>query len=174
MAALAPRAYALLAPGTNWPTKRWPIERFAALPPLLKQRFDLDTVVVGGPAERELTARIAGATNLAGQTTLRQLCALVERAAVVISNDSGPMHIAAAMDRPLVALFGPTNPVRTGPHNRPDAVLRLDMPCSPCYSRQCSHQSCLQWIQVEPVLRAVELQLSAASPTARGMPVMRP
>ena len=174
VASQAPRPYALLAPGTNWPTKRWPVERFAALPPLLKERFGLDAVVVGGPAERELAARIPGATNLAGQTTLRQLCALIERAAVVISNDSGPMHVAAAMKRPLVALFGPTNPIRTGPHNRPDAVLRLDIPCSPCYSRHCSHQSCLQWIQVEPVLRAVELQLRASAPAAMGTPATRP
>jgi heptosyltransferase-1 len=154
--------YAVLAPGTNWPTKRWPIDRFAALPALLKQRFDLDSIVIGGPNETALARQIPSALNLAGQTNLRQLCALVERAAVVISNDSGPMHIAAAMNRPLVALFGPTNPTRTGPHDRPDAVLRLGLPCSPCYSRKCSHQSCLQWLTIDPVLQAIESQLQKA------------
>jgi heptosyltransferase I len=156
---LAPPAYAVLAPGTNWPTKRWPIERFAMLPAALKQRFGLESVVIGGPSETGLASQIPGATNLAGKTSLRRLCALIERAAVVVSNDSGPMHIAAALDRPLVALFGPTNPMRTGPHNRPDAVLKLDIPCSPCYSRKCSHQSCLQWMTLDPVLSAIELQL---------------
>jgi lipopolysaccharide heptosyltransferase I len=152
--------YAVLAPGTNWPTKRWPIERFAALPAILKDRFGLETVVVvGAPSEVELAAKIPGAVNLAGRTSLRQLCALIERAAVVISNDSGPMHIAAALRRPLVAMFGPTNPTRTGPHDRPDAVLRLDIPCSPCYSRRCPHQSCLRWLGIEPVVRAIETQL---------------
>jgi lipopolysaccharide heptosyltransferase I len=159
--------YALLAPGTNWPTKRWPIERFGALPPLLRQCFNLNTIVIGGPAETELANQIPRALNLAGKTNLRQLCALIERAAVVISNDSAPMHIAAAMNRPLVSLFGPTNPTRTGPHDRPDAVLRLDLPCSPCYSRKCSHQSCLQWLTIDPVLRAVESQLSSRSPAGR-------
>jgi heptosyltransferase-1 len=154
--------YAVLAPGTNWPTKRWPIDRFAALPPLLKQHFDLDSIVVGGPGERDLGGRIPAAVNLAGRTTLRELCALIERAAIVISNDSGPMHIAAALARPLVALFGPTSPTRTGPYARDDAVLRLDIPCSPCYSRQCSHQSCLQWIGVDPVLQAIHAQLTSS------------
>ena len=82
---------------------------------------------------------------------------------LVIANDSGPMHIAAAQGRPLVTLFGPTNPVRTGPYRRDDTVLRLDLPCSPCYSRTCSHQSCLRWLTTEPVLAAAEAQLAAES-----------
>jgi heptosyltransferase-1 len=151
--------YAVLAPGTNWPTKRWPIERFAALPAMLRERFGLESVVVGGPSEADLGVQIPGAVNLAGKTSLRQLCALIERAAVVISNDSGPMHIAAALGRPLVAMFGPTNPTRTGPYARGDAVLRLEIPCSPCYRRRCSHQSCLRWLGLEPVLTAIETQL---------------
>jgi ADP-heptose:LPS heptosyltransferase len=56
-------------------------------------------------------------------------------------------------------LFGPTNPVRTGPYQRDDTVLRLDLPCSPCYSRRCSHQSCLQWLGIEPVLSLAERQM---------------
>jgi ADP-heptose:LPS heptosyltransferase len=72
------------------------------------------------------------------------------------------MHIAAGLRRPLVTLFGPTNPVRTGPYRREDAVLRIDIPCSPCYSRRCSHQSCLQWLQPESVLRLAEEQLAKA------------
>jgi lipopolysaccharide heptosyltransferase I len=152
--------YALLFPGTNWPTKRWPVEHFAAIVKPLEERLGLKCLVGGGSNELELARKIPGAINVAGKTTLRQLTALIERASLVISNDSGPMHIAAALNRPLVALFGPTNPIRTGPYKREGSVLRLDIPCSPCYSRSCSHQSCLRWMSVEAVLRAAENQLT--------------
>jgi lipopolysaccharide heptosyltransferase I len=151
--------FAVVLPGTNWQTKRWPIEHFAALVEPLQRQFGLQTVVAGGPGDAELAAKIPGALNLAGQTSLRQLTALLERADLVIANDSGPMHIAAALGRPLVTLFGPTNPTRTGPFNRPDTVLRLDIACSPCYSRKCSHQSCLQWLAPRAVLESARRQL---------------
>jgi ADP-heptose:LPS heptosyltransferase len=116
-------------------------------------------VAAGSPDEVGLASQIAGGINIAGKTTLRQLVALLQRAALVVANDSGPMHVAAALGRPLVTQFGPTNPVRTGPFRREDAVLRLDIPCSPCYSRVCSHQSCLQWLDVESVLALAEKQM---------------
>jgi ADP-heptose:LPS heptosyltransferase len=84
---------------------------------------------------------------------------LLERADLVIANDTGPMHIAAALDKPLVTLFGPTNPVRTGPFDRLDSVVRVDIPCSPCYSRKCSHTSCMKWIGAESVLNEAARQL---------------
>ena len=162
--------FAVLLPGANWPTKRWPIERFAALVGPLRERFGLATVVAGGPDDVKLGDTILpspqpspwkgegarGAINLAGRTSLRQLVALLERAELVIANDSGPMHIAAALGRPLIAIFGPTNPIRTGPYNRLDTVIRIEIPCSPCYSRKCSHQSCLRWLEVESVLKRIE------------------
>jgi lipopolysaccharide heptosyltransferase I len=153
--------YAVLLPGTNWPTKMWPVERYAALVTPLRERFGMASVVAGSREEIDLAAQVTGGINLAGKTTLRQLAALIEGAALVIANDSGPMHIAAAMNRPLVTLFGPTNPLRTGPYRRRDSVLRVDIPCSPCYSRMCSHQSCLQWLQIEPVLNLAEEQMKA-------------
>ena|SRR5687768_4911789 len=156
------KKYAVLLPGTNWPTKRWPIDKFARLVGPLKQRCGLDAVIAGGPDVAELAARIPDAMNLAGKTNLPQLVALLDRADLVIANDSGPMHIAAALGRPLVALYGPTNPVRTGPYGRMDSVLRLDIPCSPCYSRRCSHQSCLQWLGIEPVLELAGQQMNGA------------
>ncbi len=166
--ALTPARYALLLPGTNWITKRWPARKFAALVRPLKDRFGLETVLGGAPNETELAddvLRMADAryavTNLVGQTNLRQLVALIERAAVVIANDSGPMHIAAALGRPMVSLFGPTNPVRTGPYRRAETVLRVAIECSPCYSRQCSHVSCLEWLDADAVVRAVSGQLAA-------------
>jgi lipopolysaccharide heptosyltransferase II len=151
--------FALLLPGTNWATKRWPVENFAALVAPLRERLGLVSVVTGSGEEAKLGAQVTGAINLAGKTNLRQLAALISRADLVIANDSGPMHIAAAMNKPLVTLFGPTNPVRTGPYRREDSVLRVDIPCSPCYSRKCSHQSCLKWLAIEPVLNLAEEQM---------------
>jgi lipopolysaccharide heptosyltransferase I len=151
--------FAVLIPGTNWKTKRWPPERFAELVRPLRERFGLASVVGGGPSDLAMAARIPADVNLAGKTTLRQTIALLRRADLVIANDSGPMHIAAALGRPLVALFGPTDPNRTGPYRREDSVLRLGIPCSPCLSRRCSHMSCLRWVQARDVLDLAERQL---------------
>jgi heptosyltransferase I len=160
VAAMVPdgRPFAVLLPGANWATKRWPAQNFAALVGPLKERFGLETVVAGGKDDVELAAGIGG-INLVGRTSLAQLAALIERADLVIANDTGPMHIAAALGRPLVALFGPTNPVRTGPYKREASVVRIDIPCSPCYSRRCWHKSCLAWLAIEPVLELAAEQL---------------
>lgn len=138
--------YAVLLPGTNWATKRWPVEHFAALVDPLRRDRGLATIVAGAASDKSIASQIAGALDLTGKTNLRELVALLGGASLVIANDSGPMHIAAALGRPLVTLFGPTNPLRTGPYRRPDSVLRLDIPCSPCYSRSCSHRSCLKML----------------------------
>jgi lipopolysaccharide heptosyltransferase I len=159
VASLVPDRYAVLMPGANWHTKRWPAERFAAVVGPLKQRFGLESVIAGGADAEPLAALAPSAVNLAGKTNLRQVVALLERAALVIANDTGPMHIAAALNRPLVTPYGPTNPVRTGPHRRDDSVIRLDIACSPCYSRKCSHTSCLYWLEIEPVLELAREQL---------------
>ncbi len=157
------RPFAVLLPGTNWPTKRWPVEYFAALVGPLKQRYNFASVVAGGGDASNLARQIHGAFDLTGRTTLRQLVALLQRAEIVIANDSGPMHIAAALGRPLVTMFGPTNPARTGPWGRDDTVVRLDIICSPCYSRRCSHQSCLRWLGPESVLKMIDQQLRSQS-----------
>jgi lipopolysaccharide heptosyltransferase II len=161
--------YAVLLPGTNWPTKRWPVEHFAAMVAPLHERFGLRTVVAGSPSDRDLASRITGATDVTGATSLPQLVALLQGAHVVVANDSGPMHIASALGRPLVTPYGPTSPVRTGPYGRMDTVVRLDIVCSPCYSRTCSHQSCLQWLGPEHLLREIERQLATRTAAdARG------
>jgi lipopolysaccharide heptosyltransferase I len=154
--------YAVLLPGANWDTKRWPPERFAALVEPIRERFGLRCVVAGGPGDCELAAKIPGAQDLTGKTNLRQLIALLEGAKLVIAGDTGPMHIAAALGKPLVTMYGPTDPILTGPFGRLDTVIRVDIPCSPCFSRKCSHQSCLQWLGTEPVLALAQRQLSRA------------
>jgi ADP-heptose:LPS heptosyltransferase len=81
--------------------------------------------------------------DLCGRTRLAELAALMRHAALCVTNDSGPMHLAVALGIPVVSAFGPTSPVRTGPYRRPEAVVRVDVPCSPCYIRalrRCPHQ----------------------------------
>lgn len=151
--------FAVLMPGTNWSTKRWPVERFAALVAPLRDRFGLETVVAGAPADRAITRQIPAKFDLTGKTNLRQVVALLERAKLVVANDTGPMHVAAALGIPLVAPYGPTEPGRTGPFGRADSVIRLNLPCSPCYSRTCSHRSCMQWLEIDPILQLAHEQL---------------
>ncbi len=162
--ALIPPAekFAVLLPATNWATKRWPVERFAAIAGEIEKRFGLKSVVAGAADAAALAPRIGAHFDVTGKTKLRQLVALLQRASLVIANDSGPMHIAAALGRPLVCVFGPTNPVRTGPYGRNDSVVRVTIPCAPCYSRTCSHRSCLEWLEIEPVLRVAEKQITCA------------
>ena len=149
--------YAVLLPTTHWETKRWPTEHFAALVKPLHERFGLRSVIAGDSSAGALV--FPDAINLGGKTTLRQLVALLERASLVIANDTGPMHIAAALGRPLVTMFGPTSPIQTGPYQRMETVVQLDIPCSPCFSRSCSHQTCLKQLTIEPVLRLAAEQM---------------
>ncbi|HKQ49094.1 MAG TPA: glycosyltransferase family 9 protein [Phycisphaerae bacterium] len=169
--------YAVLVPATRWETKCWPPDRFGALASVLGERHGLSSLLVGGPSDITAGQIAAGtsegaAHNVCGRTTLRELAALIERAAIVVTADSTPMHMAVAQQRPLVALFGPTNPRRTGPYGRLDDVLRIDLECSPCYFKklsQCPHQhACMQRLDVEIVasaagecLRRGEKQLTA-------------
>jgi len=130
----------------------------------------LAVVLAGAPDEVEAAAEVANLSggdvvNLAGRTNLRELIALVAGASVVVMNDTGPMHLAAALGRPLVAIYGPTSPVRTGPYRRPDAVARLDLPCSPCYLKRlsdCPHgHRCLRELTPAMVCRRVAALLAA-------------
>jgi heptosyltransferase I len=152
--------YAVLMPATNWPTKRWPPSRFAALVGPLRERFGMASVIAGSHDAAALADQIPGAVSLAGRTTLSQLVSLLAGAELVIANDSGPMHIAAALGRPLVAIYGATDPLLTGPWRRLDSVIRLDIPCAPCLSRRCSHRSCLEWLDEADVLTVAGCQLA--------------
>jgi heptosyltransferase-1 len=152
--------FAVLLPGTNWETKRWPVEKFASLVEPLRERFGLATVVAGAKDAIPLAAAIPGSVDLAAKTSLRGLVALLEKASLVIANDTGPMHIAAALGRPLVTIYGPTDFAQTGPYGRPDSVVRLDLVCAPCFSRKCAHRSCLNQLEIEPILKAAAVQLN--------------
>lgn len=143
-------------PSARWTTKLWGDDRFAAL----IDRLPRDRVVLtGSQADRPRIDRMAqGCRNLAGQTTLLELADLYARCAVVITNDTGPMHIAAAVGTPVVAIFGPTDPKLTGPYGTQHTVLRAGIPCSPCFRDRCRHtphMECMSAISIDQVLDAI-------------------
>ena len=161
-----------MAPGTIWETKRWRRDGFAECARhFLGNGFAV--ALIGSPGERAVCEEVAtlapGAINLAGETTLSELAALIRRSALCISNDSGPMHLAVALGRPVVAIFGPTDPVWAGPYHRDGAVLRADLPCSPCYLRllrQCRHRhACMSDIGAAQVIERAERVLRDATGT---------
>ncbi|MGD0552389.1 MAG: glycosyltransferase family 9 protein [Sedimentisphaerales bacterium] len=123
--------YAVIVPGAAQPNKRWPIERFAELAGKISERFGLSIVATGSQGEREYIEAIqtGGKTrviNLAGKTAVRELIPLMKNASLVVSNDTGPGHIAAAMGVPIVMIFGPTNPARVCPYKRPQCVAAIE------------------------------------------------
>ncbi len=157
----------LLSPGSAVaPTKRWPFERFASLADALLAR-GLAPAIVIGPSERELGERVARATRapvpvLGADLDPVGLAALLAAACVAVTNDSGPMHLAAAVGTPVVGIFGPTDPGRTAPSGSPHRVLDRYVFCSPCFRNECPFgHECMKEITVEAVLRAVEELLSA-------------
>ena len=162
-----------LAPGTVWETKQWRREGFAAVARHFLQK-GLAVTLIGSARERALCDEVAalapGAINLAGETTLPELAALIRRSAIAVTNDSGPMHLAVALGRPVVSIFGPTYPVWAGPYRRADVALRADIPCSPCYLRQLSRcmyaHDCMRQVTAEAVIERAESVLRNAVDSA--------
>lgn len=154
-----------LNPGAEYgPAKRWPVERFIAAARELQQRTNCRWLVFGGKADAPIATEIESALqltprNLAGQTSLRELMALLRLCRVLLTNDTGPMHVAAALGTPVVVPFGSTSPELTGPGLPGDPrhrLLKSDAPCSPCYLRECPIDfRCMNGISVERVTEAV-------------------
>ncbi len=164
----------VMAPGTNWPTKQWRSDAFAEVARhFLSKKFAV--ALIGSGGEHELCAEVAklapGAINLAGETTLTELAALIRRGTICVSNDSGPMHMAVALDRPVLAVFGPTDPIWAGPYRRATAVLRADLSCSPCYLRlleRCTHNhDCMKQVGAGAVIERAEKIIAAAPPSRK-------
>ena len=126
-----PDNYAVLVPAATVDAKRWPVENFAALADMLRKKYQCSIIAVGVESEkaivRELeTLAAASIVNLAGKTDIKKLIALLAGAKVVVSNDTGPAHIAAALDVPMVIIFGFTNPSRVGPYGRKETIAAVD------------------------------------------------
>jgi heptosyltransferase-2 len=156
----------LLAPGAAFgPTKQWPAERFAALADKLAERGVLSGIVVG-PGEERLGEEVSRLTPhrpvvLGADLDPIELAALLRQARAVVGNDSGPMHLAAAVGTPVVTLFGPTDPGRTSPTGAPARVLDRYLFCSPCFLKHCPYgHECMEEISAEMALAAVEELLS--------------
>ncbi len=155
----------ILHPGARWATKLWPAAAWAALAEGLTAR-GLRVALTGSAADRSLTAAIAAGArrpllNLAGVTSLGELAWLFQRARLAVTVDTGPMHLAAALGTRVVALFGPTAPWRTGPFGEGHEVVRLALPCSPCFRRRCENPRCLTELPPAQVMAACEKLLSA-------------
>ncbi len=156
-----PRFLVGLNPGATYgPAKRWLLDRYAALADRLVGALHADVLIFGSHAERPLAEGVARTmkhtpTIVAGETTLRQLIALLGQCHLVVSNDSGPMHLAAALGLPLVAIFGSTDEHATGPLGRRARVVKHPVPCSPCGLRECPIDfRCMQGVTVEDAYRA--------------------
>jgi len=165
---LGGRPAVALAPGASYgPAKQWPPDRFEELARRLAGR-GVGPVVVGGPGEREEGARLAraGALDLTGRTDLLTAVAVLARAGAAVTNDSGALHLARAAGTPVVAVFGSSSPVWTGPGPGEGEAVWLGLSCSPCFRRRCplgggEHLRCLTGIAPERVLEAVLDRLKA-------------
>jgi 3-deoxy-D-manno-octulosonic-acid transferase/heptosyltransferase-1 len=152
-------------PMARWGTKLWEPEKFAILADRIHSELDMTVLFTGSKDDRPIIDEICsrmkkpGAVNLAGQIGLKELASLYTRCEVLISTDTGPMHIAAAMDCPVIALFGPTAPWRTGPFGDVHQVIREDLGCSPCFKKKCSHRTCMKRITVDKVFQNLVQQL---------------
>jgi lipopolysaccharide heptosyltransferase II len=149
-----------ISASSRWKTKNWPLARIAQLCEELGFK-DTRIVITGTqkdtPEVNELMSRVKNTKiiNACAKTNINQLAALIKRCSVYISPDSSPLHIAAAMQTPIVALFGPTDPARHLPPAKQRILLRKELPCSPCYKSKCSTNKCMEAITVQEVLEAV-------------------
>ena len=164
-----------LNPGAEYgPAKRWPVERFIAAAKEIQQRTNCAWLVFGSKGDVEIARQIESAisnrqsaTNVAAKTSLRELMAALKICRVLLTNDTGPMHVAAALGTPVVAPFGSTSPELTGPGLPGDPrhhLIKSDAPCSPCFLRECPIDfRCMNGISVERIVEAVLSVTRAAS-----------
>jgi len=150
-------------PMAKWQTKLWDLTKFSLIADQCTT-WGFQVVFTGSREDTDGITEIQKmmktcAINLCGQTSLKSLAALYERCQLLITTDTGPMHIAASLGKQVVAIFGPTAPWRTGPFGNQHAVVRLDLPCSPCFKRQCDQHDCMKKITVDLVLDAVKKKL---------------
>jgi len=164
--------YAIVNPGAGWPNKRWPPERFGALAERIRREHALSVLATWGPGEEPLARAVvdtsSGAAQLAPPTNLADLLALVRGAQLVVSGDTGPLHLAAAAATPIVGLFGPTDPRRNGPWASDDVSVSEFHQCVCHHKRQCSRTTrCLDDIGVDDAMRAVAARLARAGAAKR-------
>lgn len=151
----------------GWSTKRWPLASFAELGDRLQRELNAKVILLWGPGEKEEVNQMAGMMRtqplIAPQTDLPALASLLSRVDLLVANDSGPMHLAAALQRPVVAIFGPTRPHLQGPWGEGHAIVTKEgLPCLGCNGLTCKIQThdCMQELPVERVCKAVSKRIT--------------
>lgn len=164
------KKYIVIVPSARWASKIWPAKKFASL----IKKISLPCVIAGTKGDRKISKKIIDSLNkgghkknrkniiidLCGKTDLKELIALLAGAKAVVSNDSGPLHIAAALNKPTVAVFGPTDPLNVGPYgwqtNKKLTVIKVKVPCGPCRNKNCDNPICMEKISANEVLKALK------------------
>ncbi len=171
VAELTPKGRPILAvhAGARWETKRWPVENFAVVAARASRQFGFSVLILGSREEAPVALQLqhhlrrcapgANVLELAGGTTIKQLAALLKRVDVLLTNDSGPMHLAAGLGTPVLGIFTATNPLRSGPPGHQHELVTTALPCHSCYKKQCpkrgrKKRACLQDITTEEVWSA--------------------
>lgn len=159
--------YIVIIPSARWETKKWPPENFGTL----ISKLPVPCVITGSNADKQTIQHVMASSrgkgiNLCGKTSMKELIALIAGAKAVVNNDSGPMHIGAALGVPVIALFGPTDPKKTGPYgwseirteqeNKNLKVIKTSVSCSPCFKKKCKEPLCMSGISVETVLKEIK------------------
>ncbi len=155
-----------LFPGAGWKLREWMPERFAAIGDRLVEHFNADVLIFGGQQESELVQKVANlmempAIPFAGNLQMRQLAACIEQCDLFLTNDTGPMHIAAGVGTRTVSLFGPGNHIRFQPLGVEHQIIRHDVPCSPCkqFTDKCKDNICMKGIGVDEVWHSISRAL---------------
>jgi heptosyltransferase-1 len=165
-------SWIVLQPGARWENKRWPVEHFAELVRRLADKFPgTRFAILGSGEDKPLGEIISHAApecclNLCGATALPEMIEWLRLCDLLVTNDTGPMHAAAALGKPLVALFGPTEPRRTGPYGQLENVLRLNLPCSPCLKSTCHFEKPEECLRALPPALVLERVLKLLPPRA--------
>ena len=163
--AIEPHTFVSIHPGANWPPKRWPAKNFIDCINQINATYDVPIVITGGNDDIDIAQKIISAVtgrkpiSLCGKTTIRQLGALLSLSRLVISADSGPLHIASGMGVPVIGLFGPTDPNITGPRGQDQCFIIKNVPsqCTlPCYEEHCPLNECMSDIGADRVLSIIK------------------
>ncbi|MCK5595156.1 glycosyltransferase family 9 protein [bacterium] len=150
----------MLNPGAGWPTKCWPAENFLRLADKLTKYSNLNAKVImsWGPQEKGLMKNIKNDTNnsiaIMPQSTIKQLAATIKSCDLFVGSDTGPTHLAAALEVPVVGLYGPSDPERNGPYGTKNIIIQKDIPCISCWKRKCAKIDCMKDISVDEVFEA--------------------
>ena len=158
----------ILQPGARWSNKRWPAEKFVELVKgLAGTRPEFRFAILGAAQDRPMAEIITRADerrclDLTGQTSLPEMVEWIRLCQLMVTNDTGPMHVAAALNKPVIAVFGPTEPRRTGPYGQVEQTLQISLPCIPCLSSRCTYSKpieCLRALPSRAVIQAVQKRL---------------